>query len=234
MLWIDRLTLFSTLDLGALTGILLGWLLIGYVIENPGRSWPSVSCLMAQYRHAWMVQMITRDPRVFDAQILTSLRQSTSFFASATMIALGGGLAVLGNTEKLIGLASDLTNRTDPAIVWELKLLLVLAFLANAFFAFVWSNRLFGYCAVVMASVPNDRNDPQTLPRAQQAGDLNVGAARSFNRGLRAIYFALASVAWLAGPVALMAAGAVIGIVLIRREFASQSRRILMRDGGTL
>lgn len=234
MPWIDRLSLFSTLDLAALAGVLLSWVVIGYVIENPGKSWPSVSCLMARYRHAWMVQMITRDPRVFDAQILSNLRQSTSFFASATLIALGGGLAALGNTEKLIGLASDLTNRSDPAIVWEVKLLLVLAFLTNAFFSFVWSNRLFGYCAVVMASVPNDRQDPAALPRARQAADLNIGAARSFNRGLRAIYYALASVAWLAGPVALMAAWGVIGIVLIRREFASHSRRVLMRDGGAL
>ena len=222
MLWLDRLSLFSALDLGALAGVLSGWLVIGYVIDN------------SRYRHAWMVQMITRDPRIFDAQMLVSLRQSTAFFGSATMIALGGGLALLGNTEKLIGLASDLTNRTDPAIVWELKLLLVLAFLINAFFAFVWSNRLFGYCAVVMAAVPNDPSDPMALPRAKQAADLNISAARSFNRGLRATYFALASTAWLAGPLALIASGALIGIVLIRREFASQSRRILMRDGGTL
>jgi uncharacterized membrane protein len=234
MLWLDRLALFSTLDLVALASVLSGWLVIGYVIENSGRTWPSVSSLMANYRHQWMEQMILRDPRIFDAQMLSSLRQSTAFFGSATMIALGAGLALLGNTDKLIGLASDLTNRTDPAIVWELKLFLVLAFLVNAFFAFVWSNRLFGYCAVVMAAVPNDASDPSALPRATQAADLNISAARSFNRGLRATYFALGSSAWLAGPWALMASGAVIGIVLIRREFASQSRRILMRDGRAL
>ncbi|MCZ4352116.1 DUF599 domain-containing protein [Roseovarius aestuarii] len=230
MLWMERLTLFSSLDLAALTSVLLTWLVIGYVIENPGKSWPSVSCLMAQYRHEWMVQMITREPRIFDAQMLSSLRQSTAFFASATMIALGGGLAVLGNTEKLIGLATDLTNRTDPAIVWELKMLLVLAFLVKAFFNFVWSNRLFGYCAVVMASVPNNATDPNARPRATQAADLNITAAHAFNRGLRATYFALGSTAWLAGPLALMSSGALIAIILIRREFASQSRRILMRD----
>ncbi|MEB8387070.1 DUF599 domain-containing protein [Rhodobacteraceae bacterium KMM 6894] len=234
MQWLDRLTLFSSLDLVALISVLSGWLLIGYVIENSGRSWPSVSNLMGKYRHAWMVQMITRQPRIYDAQTLSSLRQSTAFFASASMLALGGGLAVLGNTEKLIGLASDLTNRTDPVIVWELKLLLVLAFLANAFFAFVWSNRLFGYCAVVMSAVPNDASDPSALPRAAQAADLNISAALSFNKGLRATYFALGSTAWLAGPQALMASGALIGFVLIRREFASESRRILLRDGSAL
>ncbi len=34
---------------------------------------------------------------------------------------------------------------------------------------------------------------------------MNITAARSFNRGLRSIYFALAALAWLLGPVPLLA-----------------------------
>lgn len=227
--WMDRLALFAPLDFAALAVLVLAWLVVGYVIENAGKSWPSVSCLMAAYRREWMQQMLTREPRIFDAQTLTNLRQGASFFASAAMIALGGGLALLGNTEKLIGLASDLTIPEDPSIVWEIKLVVVLAFLANAFFKFVWANRLFGYCAVVMAAVPNDPSDPEASPRAAQAGEINITAARSFNRGLRATYFAMTAAAWLIGAQALLGAVLLTTIILIRREFASQSRRVLMR-----
>jgi len=225
---LSRLALFTPLDFAAL-GLLVGvWFGVGYLIENTGKSWPSVSYLMADYRRAWMVQMVARDPRIFDAQILTSLRQGTSFFASATMIALGAGLALLGNTEQLIGLANDLAIPKDPEIVWEIKILVILAFLGNAFFKFVWSNRLFGYCAVIMAAVPNDVDDPRAQVRAAKAGEINITAARSFNRGLRAIYFALAGAAWLIGAEALIGATLLVCLILVRREFASHSRKILL------
>ena len=224
----DRLALFSLLDLAALATLISGALIIGYLIENPGKTWPSVSCLMADYRRHWMTEMITREPRIFDAQTLANLRQGATFFASATMIALGGGLALLGNTDQLIGLASDLTIAADPAIVWEIKLMVLLGFLANAFFKFVWANRLFGYCAVLMAAVPNDPVSPLTRPRADKAAEINITAARSFNRGLRSIYFALATAAWLLGPVALICSALFTCLMLTRREFASQSRKILM------
>ena len=56
-----------------------------------------------------------------------------------------------------------------------------------------------------------------------------ITAARSFNRGMRATYFALAAVAWLAGALALAGAALITLAVLYRREFASHSRTILLR-----
>jgi uncharacterized membrane protein len=175
-----------------------------------------------------MRQMVTREPRIYDAAILASLRQGTAFFASASLISIGGVLALIGNTDQLIGIADDLTLDRDPSIVWELKLLVTLFFVTNAFLKFVWSNRLFGYCAVLMSAVPNDITDPRTIPRAMQAAEINVTAARGFNRGLRSVYFGLASVAWLAGPIALIGASLITCLVLWRREFASQSRDVLL------
>ncbi|WP_370212886.1 DUF599 domain-containing protein [Roseovarius sp.] len=226
----DRLSLFSTLDQVAVALLLLGWQGMGFWIENSGGRHPSVSWLMADYRRAWMQTMLDRDPRIFDSQILAMLRQGTTFFASATMIAMGGCMALLGNTDKLITLADDLTFDRTPEIVWEIKIILLLGFLASAFFKFVWSNRLFAYCAVVMGTVPNDRNAPGGARRAAQAGELNITAARSFNRGLRAIYFALAAAAWLIGAEALIVGSVIVTVIVGRREFASQSRRILLSN----
>jgi uncharacterized membrane protein len=228
MEWFERLNLFSTLDAVAASLLLVFWIVIGLAVENPPKSYPSVSVLMAQYRREWMVQMVTRDPRIFDAQILGSLRQGTAFFASATMIAIGGCLALLGNMERFIGVASDLTLESDPTIVWEVKVMVLLIFLTNAFLKFVWSNRLFGYCAVLMSAVPNEPSHPKAMPRARKAAEINITAAKGFNRGLRSTYFALASTVWLLGAGALIGAVIFTCLVLLRREFASHSRAVLM------
>lgn len=228
MNWIDRLTLFSPMDFAAV-GLLFGfWALIGWRIEHSSAKAPSVSLLMADYRREWMTQMLTREPRIFDAQTIATLRQGTSFFASTSMIAIGGTLALIGNSDSLMGVAEDFSLISRPRVVLEIKLLLTVFFLTNAFLKFVWSNRLFGYCSVVMAAVPNDPAHPNAPLMARKAAELNVTAARSFNRGLRAVYFALASLAWLGGPVLLTAAVCVTLVVIWRREFASKSRSILL------
>ncbi|MEO0389548.1 MAG: DUF599 domain-containing protein [Pseudomonadota bacterium] len=229
MTWADRLSLFTVLDFVALGLALTVWLGLSWCIEHSGAR-PSTSQLMADYRRAWMVQMVTRNPRIFDAQVIGNMRQGTAFFASTAVLAIGGTLALIGNAEALTDIASELLLIADPAFVWELKLVTVALFLTNAFLKFVWSNRLFGYASVLMGAVPNDPNDPLAYPRAAQAAEVNVTAARAFNRGLRAVYFALTSAVWLAGPIPFLAATAFTSGVIIRREFASQSRLILLEN----
>lgn len=221
---------FSATDLLALALLAIGWFASDWAVEHPPKSRLSVSILMTGYRREWMRQFITRQPRIFDATIIDNLRQGTAFFASACMIAIGGALALIGNTERLLGLAQDLTLNQAPAVVWEMKILLVMGFVTLAFLNFVWAHRVFGYCAIVMASVPNDPGDPIAADRADQAASLNISAARSFNRGLRNVYFALASLTWLLGAIPLMIGAALTVSVLFRREFASHSREVLMRN----
>ncbi|UAB89040.1 DUF599 domain-containing protein [Ruegeria sp. SCSIO 43209] len=228
MTWIDRTLLFSSLDYAAVLLLFATWLGIGWRIENPSSQKPSVSLMMDDFRKVWMREMVTRQPRVFDAQVISAMRQGSTFFASTIMIAIGGGLALLGNTERLAGVAEDLAIGRAPAMVWEIKILIILLFLSNAFLKFVWSHRLFGYCAILMAAVPNDPDDPQAYPRATQSADICITAARSFNRALRATYFALASIARILGPVALILSSIATFGVLYRREFASHSRTVIM------
>ncbi|WP_136442029.1 DUF599 domain-containing protein [Pacificoceanicola onchidii] len=225
---VDRLSLFQLADLIAVGLLLLLWLGSTHLIEHSPKKYPSTSNLMAAFRRDWMVQLVTRQPRIFDSQIAGQLRQGAAFLASGSMIAIGGGLALLGNTERLSGLAEDLTQQTDPLFVWEIKVFAFLALAVNAFLKFIWSHRLFGYCAVLMASVPNDPDDPEALPLAAKAGEINILAARGFNRGLRSVYFGIAATAWLAGPWALICATLFTAGVILRREFASQSRRVLL------
>ncbi len=219
-------------DLVALALLLVAWFGTGRLIEKPPASRPSVSMLMRRYRRDWMVQFVHREPRIFDGNILSSLREGTSFYASACMIAIGGGLALIGNTDPLAGIARDLEATEVPSLVWKVKILLVLGFLANAFLKFVWSHRLFGYCAIMMAAVPNDPRAAEAETRARAAAEVNIHAARNFNIGLRAVYFALGAMCWMAGPWALMAGTALVTALTLRREFASGSRRAILADLG--
>ncbi|WP_298260336.1 DUF599 domain-containing protein [uncultured Litoreibacter sp.] len=233
MTLLDHLTLLTLLDAGALAHLAVSWVLMSWWIENPSNSRPSVTVIMVEYRRAWMRQLVTREPRIFDAAILTNLRQGTSFFASGCMIAIGGVLAMVGNTDKIQMAASDLNTAQVPTIVWQAKLLVVVLFLTYGFLKFVWANRLFGYCAVVMAAVPNDISQPCVYDRAAQAAEINIRAAWNFNRGLRAIYYALGALAWLLGPVPLIMATFAVTFIIWQREFSSLPRSILL-DGPVL
>jgi uncharacterized membrane protein len=216
------------LDLAMLALLLLTWLLSGWFSEHPPGMRPSVSWLMEEYRRDWMKIFVTRQPRIFDATLIDSLRQGTAFFASACMIAIGGGVAVIGNAAAVQRLADELPiGGTGPDVA--AKMLPVILFLANALLKFIWAHRLFGYCAILMAAVPNDPGDPLAFHRAGQAAEINITAAKSFNRGLRSIYFALAALGWLLGPWGLLAGTALATGILIRREFASHSRQVILK-----
>jgi uncharacterized membrane protein len=218
---------FPLPDLLAVGLLVVAWMGTGWLVEHPPAARPSVSVLMAEYRREWMRQFVTRQPRIFDANVIDSLRQGTAFFASAAMIAIGGGVALIGNTAPLEELASDLALPAGAAVI-DIKVMLVLAFLANALLKFVWAHRLFGYCAILMAAVPNDADDPIAFHRAEQAAAINITAAKSFNRGLRAIYFALGALGWLLGPGWLVFSTVLATGVLVRREFASASRATIL------
>lgn len=224
-------TLFSTLDMigvlllfGAMHGVTL-------LIEHPPRARPSTHRLMRHYRTEWMLEMAERDNRIFDAQVMATLRQGATFFASTTLIAIGGGAAILGQADRLETVATDLDPALSaPLIVWEVKILLCMILLGLSFLKFVWSIRLFGYSAVMMAALPNDGHTDVARSRARRAGEVQILADRSFTRGLRSIYFALAALAWFLGAPVLIAATLLTLGIILRREFASRTRALLLQD----
>ncbi|WP_417808289.1 DUF599 domain-containing protein [Thioclava sp.] len=218
----------TPLDLIALVVLVICWLAIGWLTEHSPSHRPSMGKLMESYRREWMRQLVTRQPRIFDSAMVDGLRQSTTFFASTALIAIGGGLALMANPKPLTDIASDFALSQGPTLLWEARILTAVLFGANAFLKFVWSHRLFSYAAIAMAAVPNDPDDPLAYPRADQAAQININAAKSFNRGLRSVYFALATLAWLLGPLALIATTVFTTAMLWRREFASESRRALL------
>lgn len=221
--------LLSTLGLADFAGLavlILAWAGMGWVTEHPPGGRHTVTTMMAGVRREWMREFVLRDNRIFDAQIIASLRQGTAFFASTSILAVGGVLALIGNVQPLTGLAAEI-GRETPALLWQLRLLPAALLLTHAFLKFVWANRVFGYASVTMGAVPSDPRDPRAMRRAMQAAELIIRAAINFSRGLRSMYFALASLAWLAGAVTLMLAAVLVAGFLALREFTSVPHDIL-------
>ena len=225
---IETLPLLSHGDYAALAVLILAWAGITWLIERRSASKPSVTVLMERYRHDWMRAMAARENRGFDATILSNLRQGTAFFASGSLIALGGVLAIAGRADQLQVLAAQLNVLSQGGAVWQLKLVVAALLLTHGFLKFVWSNRLFGYCSVMMAAMPEGAEDPAARTRARQAAEINCRAAAHLNRGLRSVYYALTVLAWLMGWAALIAAVLAATWVLWHREFASSSRAVLL------
>ena len=55
------------------------WFVLGWRIEHPSAKHPSVTTLMAERNRDWLKVFVTRDPRIFDSQILANLRQVPRF-----------------------------------------------------------------------------------------------------------------------------------------------------------
>lgn len=219
----------SPLDGLAFAFYVASW--IGYTRFADHSRWGerSIMKLMDDYRLRWMQQMLRRDNRIVDTNIIGNLQNGAAFFASTTIFALGGLIAALGSSEQAIGVLSTLPfGEPGRAETWRLKVLLLIAIMAYAFFKFAWTFRLQNYCSVVLGAIPIETEaGAENSALAKRAGKVSALAARHFNRGLRAYFFALAALAWFVHPVLFMAAILYVLYVLHRREFRSKSLKAL-------
>ena len=70
----------------------------------------------------WVRRILDREARMVDMQIMASLQNGTAFFASTTLLAIGGGLTLLRSTEEAMSVLATLPLgiRSSPAL-WEIK-----------------------------------------------------------------------------------------------------------------
>ena len=183
-------------------------------------------------RRQWMLQTTYREARVIDGVVIQNLSTSPSFFASTTILIIGGLLAVLGTADKASELARELPFAAKTsALVFDLKILLLLGIFVYAFFRFTWSMRQYTFGALLVAAAPEAaRFLDEGISReafADKAGRIVGMAAETFNDGLRAYYFSFAVMGWLFSPYVFM--GATLGVVwvLYRREFKSDVLGVL-------
>jgi uncharacterized membrane protein len=213
----------TTLDYLSLAWFFAG--AVGYVqvADHARLRKHSVSARMNEYRERWMLEMVERDNRIVDSTIQGNLLHGVAFFASTSMLLIGGLLAALGASDQAIEVLQELpftgpTSRT----LWETKVMLLLVIMVYAFFKFAWSYRLLNYCSILIGAAPPAPVEPNLARRyAGRVAYISSRAAGHFNLGLRAIFFALAALGWFLHPLALIATTTWVIVILQRREFRS-------------
>lgn len=228
---------FSLLDFVGLAFFAAAWWAYHAAVELTPAGRRGLNPLMNEYRHRWMEQMVVRENRIVDTTILASLQSGTAFFASTSLFAVGGVLALFQSTDTVLGLFAELPfGIATTRVAWEVKVMGLAVIFVYAFFKFAWSYRLFNYVAILVGSVPVLRGeaDPaEALAGARLAGAMSVVAGRHFNRGQRAFFFALAYLGWFVSATVFMAATAAVLYVMWRRQFASDAREALLRGDPT-
>ncbi len=224
------LSLIDWLAFGIFIACWAGYSLL--VDRVPGIRARSVIAAMDEHRRRWMLVMLDRDNRIFDASIIGNLMSSTSFLANTAIFILGGLVALLGAPEMGARVFGALPFAAAPdAAAWEMKLALLILIFVRAFFELTWALRQFNYCSIVIGGVPHDSDAPGRIALADMAAKVANRAARHFNTGLRAYYFGLAALAWILHPLALVAASLWVLQELHRREFRSVVREALIPEG---
>ena len=217
----------------ALAVFFAAWVGYARFAKRQSRVKPSLLGCTNGWRGEWMRQALGRDNRIVDAAVTQNLSASPAFFASTSILVVGGLLAALAGG----GQASDLMRELPFAartsvLVFDLKLALLAGVFVYAFFRFTWSMRQYSFGAVLVgAAPPPDALDEAIRERfAQRAGQVMGLAAETFNDGLRAYYFSFAAMAWFISPLALVLGTMAVVGVLYMREFRSEVLHILRED----
>jgi uncharacterized membrane protein len=225
---------FTLLDYAALGFFVVAWLGYHTAVELTPAGQKSLNKAMNQYRYRWMEQMVVRENRIVDTTIMASLMNGTAFFASTSLIAIGGVLALFQSTDAVLPIFADLPFGQPPTrLGWEAKVIGLAVIFVYAFFKFAWSYRLFNYMAIILGAVPvlKESSREEGLVVARRAAAMNAVAGKHFNRGQRAFFFSLAYLGWFVSAYIFMAATAGVLFVMWRRQFISDALdAVLGRD----
>jgi uncharacterized membrane protein len=226
------MTILPALDLLAVGYFVLAWAVYATAVERGWRQ-PSggLNARMHEYREVWMRRALFREVRIVDIQIIASLQNGTAFFASTTLLAIGGALTLLRATGEALTVVTALPFgiQTTPT-QWEVKCAGLIVIFIYAFFKFAWAYRLFNYVAIMLGAMPFavDGHTSDAEAHVLRTTGLFRSAGQHFNRGQRAFFLALGYLGWFAGPWMLLASTTAVVVVMWRRQFASAAQRALL------
>ncbi|CAN7427353.1 DUF599 domain-containing protein [Rhizobacter sp. LjRoot28] len=224
--------LLPWIDWVALVVFFGGWAGYAWFARDRALTRPSILAATNRVRLQWMLQTTYREVRVLDGAVVQSLSTSPSFFASTTVLIIGGLLAVLGTSDKASELVREIPFAASASVlIFDMKVILLLVVFVYAFFRFTWSMRQYTFGALLVASAPEaSQFAAQGLSReafANKAGRVVGMAAETFNDGLRAYYMSFAAVGWFFSPLMFMLSTAGVIYILFQREFHSDVLGVL-------
>ena len=220
----------TILDYVAVAWFFTAWFGYTLIVDYSALRRRSVSAAMNGFRRRWIREMLRRDIRLVDTQILGNLMTGIGFFASTTILVIGGLFALLGASDAAINALAELpiairTTRT----LWETKILMLVLIFVYAFFKFAWAYRLSNYCAILIGAAPPRGEGDNEIDAAygERVARVANQMGHHFNRGLRTYFFALATLGWFIHPALFLLSSSWVLLVLYRRDFRSREFQLL-------
>lgn len=210
-------TLFTTLF------PLLAYLAYNVVVPLIERRHASLSTIMNTQRRRW-VYNATRRETPFDAILSGNIMSSVSFLASTSVLLVLAVFAVFGQVPALMEALNSLSFEHGLSVAdVQIHLMVMLAMFVLAFFAFTLSLRQFNHFCIMLGALDHDR--VTTDEEINAITRMNALGAKNFNSGIRAYYFAVATVAWFVSEWLAVAACLATVLILAHREFFSTAHR---------
>lgn len=210
----------SPLNIAALSLFGACWLFYQPLLTLLGRRGGAViNTDLMVVRTAWMRNMVRRENRFLDGQLLAQTLSSASFFASSNLILIAAAASVLfGGQASFRNVSSIVVIKTSSRLLFEAQLGLVVLTLARGLLDFIWGIRQLNYVLAVIGATPEEADEATLRQFSDVAGRVLNPALHSVNSGVRGYYFALAATAWLFGPISFMAATLVAVGLLVWRQ----------------
>jgi len=226
---------FTLIDGVAVLLFFIVWVGHFYVVNTSRFRVNTINHTMAAQRERWMLNVVTRGDSPIDAILQNGLQQGVLFFASTTVLLLGGLVAGLGAADTGVAMLAEISvSTTNTSFQWDVKVLLIVFIFVFAFFKFAWSYRLYNYILILIGGAPTVSNtnseeltEEYLTNYAKKLARLHALAAKHFTTGLNSYFFALAAFAWMINAWLFIVATIWISLVLYRRAFRSEFLKIV-------
>jgi uncharacterized membrane protein len=203
---------------------LICWLAYNFGVPLLERVRPSLSVIMSMQRRRWVANAVTRESPL-DAILTANLMGSISFLASTSVLLVLAIFTAFGNLTALMDTLATVGLKPDySAADVQIHLFSMLAIFVMSFFSFTLALRQFNHFCILLGAI--DHSGHTTPDEVEAIAQLNTLAAKNFNNGIRAYYFAVPMVFWFVSEWAAIAASAITVMFLIHREFFSSAHRV--------
>jgi uncharacterized membrane protein len=216
------------IDLFVLTWFIACWAGYTYFAERKSVTTASLVAAMRVYRREWFKRVVQHENRIADVAAFNSLLTSATFFASTAILILGGLVAMLGTTDRVMEVVAELPfARPESELLSRIKIILMIGVFVYTFFKFTWSIRQYHFCTILVGAAPLAKDPQEPDDYIDMMTQVTSHAAEDFNQGLRAFYFAFAAIAWFFHPWLSVASSALVVYILHQREFQSRTLHAL-------
>ena len=102
------MTFLPAIDLAAIAYFAVAWIGYAVAVEWRQEHHGGLNARIHRYREVWMRRTLSREARMVDMQIMASLQNGTAFFASTSLLAIGGALTLMRSTGDVISVVEAL------------------------------------------------------------------------------------------------------------------------------